>query len=247
MLKRVEVHITYKCDLGCLYCNRGCFSHIEFAPDLKVDQFRDFLDECNSLNFKLDDIVIIGGEPALHPQCIEFIKLSKDYVTKNGGQVILFSNNYSERSHSIIEYVKSNSLCVIYEPTFKTKKVNHAESDDDFCVFISPTDIAKKRIDPCGCYTYCGFSMDSLGYTCCSLGGMISSLLCPEVRTRNLRDLLDEDFTKRQLSELCRHCGTFLCKRSDVSEDMLYELYGNRMTKTWYYAFKNAQMRDHIK
>lgn len=243
MLRRVEVHVTYRCDLGCLYCNRGCFSHIEFAPDMSLEYFTKFIDECKSLNFPVKEFVIIGGEPTLHKDCIEFIKLAKDYTDSIGGMVILFSNNYSERAHSVIEYVKSNNLCVVYEPTFKTKKVNHAESPDDFCVFISPTDIGKKRIDPCGCYIYCGFSMDSLGYTCCSLGGMISSLLCPEVRTRNLKDLLDNNFIEWQLSKLCKHCGALLCKRSDILESVLYEFCGTKMTRTWYDAFKNAEKK----
>jgi len=235
-LSRVEIHLTYKCDLNCPYCNRGCFSHIEFAPDMTLDCMNKFLEEVQTLNFPLKEIVIIGGEPLLNPNCIELIKLAREFTPN----VILFSNNYSERAHSIIEYVKFNNLCIVYEPTFKTKKVNHAESPDDFCVFISPTDIGKKRIDPCGCYTYCGFSMDSLGYTSCSLGGMISSLLCPEARTQNLKDLMDEEFIKWQMVKLCKHCGALLCKRSDVPPDMLYEFCGTKMTKTWYDAFKKC-------
>ena len=177
VLSRAEVHITYKCDLQCLYCNRGCFSGIEFAPDMTIEQFKDFIEEVKKTNFGLKEIVIIGGEPTLHSDCIKFIEIANEYTKSVEGITMLYSNNYSPKAKDIISYVKDRNLCYVADFSFKTHSENHAKNIDDFVVFISPEDINKKRTEICGAYLYCGFSVDSLGYTLCSLGGMISSVL----------------------------------------------------------------------
>ena len=243
-LKRAEIHLTYDCDLKCYSCNRGCFSGIKHTPDMTIEQFTRFLDESRVLNMKYEYIVIIGGEPTLHPDCIDFIKLAKDYTNSSGGDVLLFSNNYSTHAKKVVEYVRSNNLGIVYEPTFKNRKVNHCEKDTDFSVFIDPNDIGKKRTGPCDCYTYCGFSVDALSYTACSLGGMIASLTVPtaNIRAPNLSWLLDEKFVNWQLSTwLCEHCGTLLCKVEDVPLGELYDYYGTRMSKKWFDFFKEAE------
>jgi len=240
MLLRAEVHITYKCDLNCHYCNRGCFSNIEFAPDMTIRQFEDFLEECKKAEIDLHDIVIIGGEPTLHPDCITFIALASQY----GYNVLLFTNNYSQRAHEVFEHVSKHNLCSIATQSFKSCSQNHAKNDDDYVVFISPEDIGKQRAGVCPAELYCGFSVDSLGYTFCSLCGTISSVLYPEARTTNLADLKNVEYVLEQRKKLCKHCGTFLCRRIDTKPEELILFNGTLMTKTWYDGFLNLKNKN---
>jgi hypothetical protein len=198
-------------------------------------QFTAFLNESKRLKLEYDWVVIIGGEPTLHPNCVDFIRLARDY----GHNVVLFSNGKSDRAKAIIYYVETENLCYVDHTTFKNNSVNHAVQDTDYSVFISPDDVGKIRTEECGSYKHCGFSVDSLGYTACSLGGMISSFLCPQVRTKRLGDLVDYNFVQQQLLELCKHCGTLLCTRADLKESYIYR--GTVMSKTWYNAFQGGK------
>lgn len=84
-----NIAITSKCNLQCSYC----FAH-EYREGKKSTQYMSTTIFENALDFivrsELDQIRILGGEPTLHPQFIQFTELA----LKTGFPVTLFSNGF---------------------------------------------------------------------------------------------------------------------------------------------------------
>lgn len=199
MINRADVHLTYRCNLSCPSCNRGCFTKLKQAPDMNLEIFEKFLSDSKKLNMEYD-ILLVGGEPTLHKDLLEFIRLT----TEAGRKSLIHTNAYSQKSKEVLEEVKKTA-CEIADVGFTDYGNKYFNNDT---TFISPSDMGFERNGPCGVWNTCGgFSVDSLGYTPCSIGGTIANLICPSVRTTNLADLLDEKYIKFALKELCKHCG----------------------------------------
>ena len=245
MLSRAELHITYRCDLGCGSCNRGCFfpDGSKIAPDMTMLDVCGFLEEAEQakkLGLKLQDIVVIGGEPTLHPEILDILRLLKDY----GCSVILFSNAWSERAKVLVAHIEKEKLCQVYSQTAKSCRVDHAPADYSFSVFISPENVGKSS-EPehwlnCPCYTGCGFSVDSRGYTPCAIGGLIDSVMCAgQERVKQLSFLLNPKHTRIVMSALCKHCGAHRCSRRDLPGIDRHVCYSTSMSSAWQCGFSN--------
>jgi MoaA/NifB/PqqE/SkfB family radical SAM enzyme len=88
-LFQIEVHLTEHCNLKCKGCwHFSCIADEEF---LSLEVFEKDLRRLSELTDKLSVIKLLGGEPLLHPQIIDFIKISRNYfpntliqITTNG-------------------------------------------------------------------------------------------------------------------------------------------------------------------
>ena len=199
MITRADVHLTYKCNLSCPSCNRGCFTKLKQTPDMTLEIFERFLEDSKKLNLECE-VLLVGGEPTLHKDLLEFIRLTE----QAGRKMLIHTNSYSEKSKEVLKEVAKTS-CEIASVGF-TDYGNKFFINDT--TFISPDDMGFERNGPCTVWDTCGgFSVDSLGYTPCSIGGMIANFICHSIRTPNLADLLDEKYIKFALKELCKHCG----------------------------------------
>ena len=67
-----RMHITYKCDLTCNNCNRFCF--LPTTKDMTLDDAKEFVRQCKEINW-YPEIILMGGEPTLHKDFFEFIKV----------------------------------------------------------------------------------------------------------------------------------------------------------------------------
>lgn len=240
-----ELHLTYACDLSCMNCNRGCFVKPKYAPDMSLNDLDKFLDQIIKNKLHLDHIGIIGGEPTLHPQCLDFLKLTKSKMP--GLRIELLSNGHSKRAKDVINEVKKQKLAEIKFGCYKEKRIDGVDvrwekrGEIDGCgeLFVSPYDLWGTDRTPCHWHSHrnwCGYSVDSLGYTVCNIGGMIDSILKLNVRTQNLMDIYDPKFVEWQTKQLCRHCGAF--KHELFRHDSNTEL-----SKTWYKAIKNINIK----
>lgn len=243
MLSRAELHITYRCDLGCGSCNRGCFipDGSKIAPDMTMADVAKFLVEVEAAKKQglvLNDVVIIGGEPTLHPNLLDIVR----QLTAEKLPVTIFSNAWSERANVLLDYIKTEKLCQIYQGTHKSGRVDHARREEDYSIYVSPTDIGipavMDRWTSCPCYTGCGFSVDSEGYTPCAIGGMIDSVLALGARTQQLSFLLNPKFVRIAMTMLCKHCGAHCCSRSQMKKEDRDVMFGTVMSPTWIMNFK---------
>lgn len=76
-LQYLEVYITEHCNLNCKHC--APFSPIAAKSFYDIEIFRKDIRRLSELSDKtLCKMRILGGEPLLHPQCEEFLKIARE-------------------------------------------------------------------------------------------------------------------------------------------------------------------------
>lgn len=84
--------------------------------------------------------------------------------------------------------------------------------------------------------------MDAEGFTLCSVGGAIDSVLELGLRTKNLADLFDPEFAHQQTCSLCDVCGRELGITSHhIAKSQV--MHGTLMSPTWQKAVKRIEQR----
>ncbi len=203
--EKAEWHLTYRCNLSCASCNRACFLPAQTA-DMTIDDAREFCRQASELGWK-PRIILIGGEPTLHPEFLRFVEIAAEFAP---GRVEVWSNGFGPISRALLDRVRRDELAEVIEGTHKDSSVAH----EVFDIFLAPADFNVAR-EPCGTHSRftqpdCGISVDHEGYTVCCMGGAIDGVLRLDARTKRLADLWDPAFAVRQTEALCRHCGQHL-------------------------------------
>lgn len=89
MLKSIEFHLVEHCNLNCQYCDH--FSPIAEKNFLDIETFeKDIKQLSKVLNGNLKQLFLLGGEPLLHPQLIDFLPICRKYFPKT--QISIFTN-----------------------------------------------------------------------------------------------------------------------------------------------------------
>lgn len=220
-----EIKITYKCNLSCPACNVACFHKHGHPPDLTRCSFVKILDDIETYGFK-KKLSIVGGEPTLHPLFVEFITLAyeREFFIK------VYSNHYSKRSREL--------LCIIRKMVWSQclQKPNGSNTVlDNLTVFCAPLDL---NLTPSTCEweELCGYSVDELGYSVCTIGSSISRWQNLDCVTKDLVRLLDPEWQEYCKKKLCQYCGAFLDQ--ELVKSLVKDKYKNTlMTKSWLEVF----------
>lgn len=77
------IEVTTACNLRCVHCYEDAGS---MTKQVSISEFQNVVEQLKSIG--VNSVCLIGGEPLLHPQIKELIKLAKKYVDK----VEVFSN-----------------------------------------------------------------------------------------------------------------------------------------------------------
>lgn len=87
-LSRLEVHVCDKCNLNC----RGCTHYCNVKAEDRFVDINDFEKDIKEVSKKLNfqEIKILGGEPLLHPNLIEFFRIAREVYPSN--KIILTTN-----------------------------------------------------------------------------------------------------------------------------------------------------------
>ena len=232
-----EWHITYRCDLACVHCNRFCYLP-PTTPDMTLDDGRDFIDQAKALDWQ-PHMRIIGGEPTLHPEFLQFVELAHEYKP---GDVSVYSNAYSEDAQRKLEIVQTRGLAAVCEHTKKPNgSIRHPATDH--C--LAPCDYGAESREPCWVHagnrhSKCGISVDAAGYAVCANGGAIDGVLQLGLRTKRLADLFDAEFAGCQTHELCKRCG-FFWEQHITRHDDVQLIHGDRMSRTWHEAVRRIE------
>ncbi len=238
---KAELHITYDCNLSCVNCNR--FSQIQnpHTPPMTIDDVAEFFHQCQELNYR-PDILIIGGEPTMHPDLESIVMLSRRFV--GDGLVQVWTNG---RDMEIVRHLRHAYNASIPEETFKAKSRIDFPWDD---YYVSPADYGIERHK---CWQHgseiCGISVDSGGYMPCAVGGMLDGVLKLGLRTKRLADLFDNEKNEAITKEMCKHCGACLSqllKDDELKDWRSYvkaqpKRFGSFMSPTWYEATKEMK------
>ena len=262
---KAEFHITYICDLDCVACSRASFLSKPVVPNMTLDDALEFFRQADELNWH-PRIIVIGGEPTLHPQFDEFCEL---IWKRTNIYAQVYSNGYTEKSRELLDRARLKWNASIEKTGWKPGGSITEKSDPvdffgapykwDFNHFVSPMDAGVTRRGTCYCHAseICGISVDHLGYAPCGPGGALSALLDGRGRTTRLVDLFDQEKMAKLTNELCNHCGFRFPDRPSLEklpdgvtrldEDATFLKYGEscgrsqfvntRLSPTWEAAF----------
>lgn len=209
---------------------------------MTVEDVIEFLKQATELNWK-PDLLIIGGEPTMHPDFDEILRISRQFVG-HAGLLQVWTNG---RDRELITRIRHEHNASVPEETFKEKSRIDFPWDD---YYISPADYGIERNK---CWQHaseiCGVSVDSGGYMPCAVGGMLDGVLKLGLRTKTLADLFDNEKNAELTKEMCKHCGACLSQLVKDQELTDWRNYvtaqpkklGSHMSPTWYSATKEMK------
>ncbi len=201
---RVEIDITYSCNVKCPHCNRSC-TQAESNECMSIGQLKKFIDESIENDKKWERIRLTGGEPLLHPQIGEIIE-----------QLLLYKKNFSPRT--LIQLVTSgfgvdiNDALSRVQDSIDILNTKKADMPKNFVYFNNaPVDsVAAKDTDyskGCTVTRFCGIGLTKYGYYPCAVAGGIDRIFGFDVGLKNMP--VAGDSMAAQLRALCRYCGHF--------------------------------------
>lgn len=208
-LNKIEIDITYECNLKCFNCNRSC-TQAPTQESMSLLQIQQFLTESVELNKKWALINLLGGEPTLHPDFLEIVHIIlHDYIFSYSPKTILqiTSNGYSEPTRHILAALPKSANIVLDVASFKESRqmpyftpFNLAPIDDEN---FKNADFSK------GCWviSYCGIGLNKYGYYVCSAAGGIDRIFGFNQGIKRLSEV--NESIKTQLNQFCRYCGNF--------------------------------------
>jgi hypothetical protein len=200
---RIELDVTWACDLRCFHCNRSC----EQAPTgeaMTVDQVRRFVDESLARGKRWERIRVLGGEPTLHPAFREILAELLRYREAVPDVVVeVATHGATERARAAVRALPpgvrvDDSHKVGREQPFEA--FNRAPADDP----------RHRRSDfraGCGVTEHCGIGLGPFGYYPCAVAAGIDRVVGLDRGRKALPD--DADDLHDQLAAFCRLCGHY--------------------------------------
>jgi hypothetical protein len=117
-----EFHLADHCNLNCKGCSH--FSPIRDEYFAELEEYRRDLVQLQSLFSSVWKIILLGGEPLLHPQVVDFLLLSRSFfpkanlaITTNG----ILLPKMPERFWDVCRSCSVNIYYTVYPPFKKTE------------------------------------------------------------------------------------------------------------------------------
>jgi hypothetical protein len=247
---KIEIDITYQCDLKCIGCNRSCTQ----APSnemISINQIHNFVTESIKLNKQWKLINILGGEPSTHPVFTEIVKMILfQYIDKYSPTTILqITSNGLPSAQLKLKELPIHKNLVIDKLSFKTRnKIEYFSPFND-----APIDNPKfENADYSkGCWVtaYCGIGLNSFGFYACSVIGGIDRVVGKNFGIKSLAEIDSKKLTN-QLSEFCKYCGNYAdyeINKGDFIPRCEKAPYNkNIISKTWQSIYESFQENNPI-
>ncbi|WP_416438852.1 glycosyltransferase [Phnomibacter sp. MR] len=207
---KIELDITYDCNLKCFHCNRSC-TQAPTQAHMRLEQVQQFVHDSIALGKKWQLINVLGGEPTLHPQFAAIVHcLLYEYLIPHSPDTILqiTSNGHGQQVQQQLQALPVHANLVIDHYSFK---------DDRAVPYFSPFNLApvdepdaQRHEYHKGCWVtaYCGIGLNHLGYFACGVAGGIERLLQAGKGIARLEDV-EEHLLQQQLNSYCSMCGNY--------------------------------------
>ena len=202
---RIELDITWACNLTCPNCNRSC-PQAPTTDRMRVEQVRQFVKESRVAGQRWERIRLLGGEPTLHPEFADIIAVLIAYKREFSPETVLeiSTNGYGSAVAARIAAL----------PPEVSVNNSHKEPgvQPEFAAFnIAPQDLPAYRgvswKNGCSIITSCGFGLTPKGYYPCAIAGGIDRIFGGD-RGRTSLPSQDDDMVDL-LEEFCPKCGHF--------------------------------------
>ncbi|HEV7590055.1 MAG TPA: radical SAM protein [Longimicrobium sp.] len=201
---RIEIDITYLCNLHCLNCNRSVRQARE-ALHMPVEQVRQFVEESIARRKRWSRIRVLGGEPTLHPEFLPIIEELRRYRAWHPECVVeVVTNGHGPKVQAQLQQLPKDLWVE------NSKKIGPVQPS--FGPFnLAPVDDAGFRhadfSNGCAIIRDCGMGLTPLGYYPCAVAGGIDRITGNGLGRTGLPG--DADDMEEALRKLCRLCGRF--------------------------------------
>lgn len=233
----VEIDITYLCNLQCHNCNRSLGEgQVPSRDRMTVAQVRRFLEDSVEAKTRYNRLRLIGGEPTLHPQFNEIVRLVVDYRNKHwpDAKIEVNTNGYGAKVNRI--------LSTIPEGVDKIRNTSKESNDqpDHVSFNVAPLDVEEYRkseyANGCWITDKCGLGVTPYGYYPCAVAGSIDRIFGFDLGRKKFPDSKDDMLN--ELRKFCALCGHF--KRDD------HGVGGPLISSSWKKAYAQAARHDRI-
>lgn len=201
---KIEIDLTYECNLNCYGCNRSCRQ----APEkmhIHLDQISNFIEDSLKRKIYWKRIRLLGGEPTLHPDFEEILYMFSKYKSVYPRTRLEVTTNGFGRK------VKRNIIRI--PPFFHVENTSKTSAHQEgFYAFnMAPVDDKRyKKLDfsnGCSNIEDCGIGLTPNGYYPCTLAGGIDRILGLDLGRKEIPHI--DDNMLDLLEEFCRMCGRF--------------------------------------
>ncbi|MBF0430232.1 MAG: glycosyltransferase [Fibrobacteria bacterium] len=204
-LKKIEIDITYVCNLRCSGCDRSCTQ----APanlNMPIQMIEEFIFQTEEKGIQWESVHVLGGEPTLHPNFFEIIRFLDKWFTKNSPttELKVISNGYSQNSRDILSLIPEN-----WHHFKSFKNSNNPLYFEPFNTAPIDLPVWKKEDFSKGCWIsqFCGIGLTPQGYFPCAVSGGIERIFRLGKGLTNLPQ--SGEIFKSMFPFYCRFCGHF--------------------------------------
>ncbi|QNU66223.1 radical SAM protein [Ruminiclostridium herbifermentans] len=237
----LEIDITYLCTLNCYNCDRM----LSIAPgskneNMRIEQIEKLVEQSVDYNYIWKRIRIMGGEPTIHPQFRNILKILINYKNNYNKNLRLevATNGYGKLTNNEIVWIKNNFPQIHIENT--NKKDNYQK--DFTLVNMAPCDNYKgnRKCTLGNCLDKklnCGLGLNYSGFYCCAVGGAIDRIFGYNIGIKSIANITVERIQQMHLL-LCPKCGHCLPVKFSGTE------IKNVLSPTWEKALKSYKERS---
>ena len=205
-LRKIEIDITYACNLSCPNCNRSC-TQAPTGERMTVEQIDFFLKESIASGIKWDRIRLLGGEPTLHPHFHRIIQLLLEYRERFSKDTCIevSTHGYGTKVEQALSQISHPAIRIC-----NSRK--RADTPPLFEPFnVAPRDL-KRYVNADfrnGCWVIdsCGTGLSGSGFYPCAVAAGIDRIMGWDIGRKSLP--ADDDSMQDLLSRFCSHCGHF--------------------------------------
>ncbi|MBP5346783.1 MAG: 4Fe-4S cluster-binding domain-containing protein [Bacteroidales bacterium] len=240
--ERIEIDITYDCNLKCFGCNRSC-AQKPSSEHIEVTDIENFVFESVKYGKQWKQINVLGGEPTLHEDFLKILEILQHYADRFSPSTIIkvVSNGISEKSRELCELARTSykNVLIDYGSYKTTNKVDYFSPFNDAPIDDSnytDEDFSKA----CWVTSYCGIGLTPRGYYGCAVCGGIDRVLDERNGVGSFVDLSEEKL-KEHFNKFCRLCGNYKAYSQNQGNCMPRcekEPFRNVISKTWKEIYK---------
>lgn len=206
MKMRLEILVTYKCNVQCLDCNRAIGLAKFRDTTLLPSQVKAAVDQVRDAGHYVTRCTLSGGEPLLNPYLQEIIQEADKLPGLRHGRVL---TNDVERDgvRKTLKLPKRWEWvpAPIDDPT---DPLSGKDQHEPF--FVSPADHGIHATwDNCSVRGYCGKGFDAYGWSMCGVAATIGRIIGVDPYWH------DGIQSHRKQEEICKHCIYGLTRRQN--------------------------------
>ena len=242
--ERIEIDITYDCNLKCIGCNRSC-AQAPTKEQISMETIEKFIADSVRLGKKWLQVNVLGGEPTLHADFMNILAALQNYADTYSPQTLIkvVSNGITEKSRQLCEEARNTFKNVVIDyDSYKTNNkieyfspFNDAPIDDEN---FKHSDFTKA----CWVTAYCGIGLNARGYYACAACGGIDRVLNGTNATESF-DLLTEEKLQDHYKKFCSLCGNFKHYHHNAGNFIPRcekEPFRNIISKSWRRIYNHA-------